>query len=177
MFFVFFVCNQMLSIRSPLSPGSCMIDVSGQGGEMVSLEELARRAVDCGLKIHRDLGPGMLESVYEAVLAAKLTGLGHVVVRQKPIEIEYEGMILREGFRADLVIDGVMIIELKVAERLAPVHGKQLLTYLKLAKLPLGLLMNFGAPTFREGLKRIINDYVAPSSSPLLVNRNRDVPP
>ena len=99
-FFVFFVCNQMLSIRSPLSPGSCMIDVSGQGGEMVSLEELARRAVDCGLKIHRDLGPGMLESVYEAVLAAKLTGLGHVVVRQKPIEIEYEGMILREGFRA-----------------------------------------------------------------------------
>jgi GxxExxY protein len=144
--------------------------------EMDSLEELARRAVDCGFKIHQDLGPGMLESVYEAVLAAKMISLGHRVERQKAIDIEYEGMTLREGFRADLVIDGAMIIELKVAERLSPVHGKQLLTYLKLAKLPLGLLMNFGAPTFREGLKRILNDYTPPTTSPLRVNRNGSSP-
>jgi GxxExxY protein len=140
---------------------------------MSDIEDVCRRAVGCGLKIHQELGPGMLESVYEAVLAASMTRLGHKVERQRPIEIEYDGMILREGFRADLVIDGSLIIELKVAERLAPVHGKQLLTYLKLAKMRLGLLMNFGTPTFREGLKRIVNNHVATDSSSLRINRCR----
>ena len=139
---------------------------------MIQLEEYARLAVDCGLHIHRDLGPGLLESVYEVVLEASLVRLGLPVQRQKLIDIEYDGMLLREGFRADLLVGGALIIEVKSVERFAPVHGKQLLTYLRLTKQPLGLLMNFGAPTFREGLKRIVNNHRDVASSPLRVNRS-----
>ena len=95
---------------------------------MTDVEELARLSVDCGFKIHKDLGPGLLESIYEAILAASLTKRGLLVERQKPIAIEYEGLALAEGFRADLMVDGSLIIEVKSVERLAPVHGKQLLT-------------------------------------------------
>ncbi len=135
------------------------------------VEALATTAIDCGLEVHRELGPGLLESVYEAVLEAALTDRGLAVERQKAIDILYRGRCLRDGFRADLLVGGMLIIEVKSVERLAPVHGKQLLTYLRLANRPLGLLMNFGAPTFREGLKRIVNDHRALASSPLLVNR------
>ncbi len=100
---------------------------------MHDVEELARVAVDCGLSIHRKLGPGLLESVYEAVLASSLAKGGFAVERQKPIEIKFDGLVLQEGFRADFVIEGVLIIEIKSVERLSPVHGKQLLTYLRLA--------------------------------------------
>ncbi len=138
---------------------------------MHDVEELARVAVDCGLRIHRKLGPGLLESVYEAVLASSLAKRGLAVERQKPIEIKFDGLVLQEGFRADLVIEGVLIIEIKSVERLAPVHGKQLLTYLRLAEQPLGLLMNFGGATFREGLKRIVNNHTNFRTSHLLVNQ------
>ncbi|HJU77127.1 MAG TPA: GxxExxY protein, partial [Sphingomicrobium sp.] len=94
------------------------------------MEELARSAVDCGFKIHNELGPGLLESVYEALLAAKLTAVGIRVDRQMPISIEYDGVTLAEGFRADLVIEGKLIVEIKSVEQIASVHSKQLLTYL-----------------------------------------------
>ena len=139
---------------------------------MRDLEELARLAVDCGLRIHKELGPGLLESVYEAVMAASLSRLGLVIDRQKPIDFEFDGMAFREGFRADLLVDGRLIIELKSIERLMPVHGKQLLTYLRLAKQPLGLLMNFGGETFREGVKRVVNNHVDFASSRLRVNQS-----
>jgi GxxExxY protein len=135
------------------------------------LEELARLAVDCGLRAHKELGPGLLESVYEAVLAFMLDREGVIVERQKPIDIEYQGVVLSEGFRADLLLEGRLIIELKSVERLSPVHDKQLLTYLRLARQPLGLLMNFGAATFREGLRRIVNDHTDTASSSLRVNQ------
>ena len=135
------------------------------------IEELARLTVDCGFKIHRELGPGLLESVYEAVMAASLMRQGLTVERQKAIDIEYEGIVLREGFRADLLVDCRLIVELKSIERLAPVHGKQLLTYLRLAKQPLGLLMNFGGATFREGVKRVVNNHTDFASSRLRVNQ------
>lgn len=138
---------------------------------MAGVEELARLAIDCGLQIHRKLGPGLLESVYEAVLMASLVRCGVLVERQKLIDIEYDGMLLREGFRADLLVGGSLIIEIKSVERLVPVHGKQLLTYLRLTRQPLGLLMNFGAPTFREGLKRVVNNHTDLGSSTLRVNR------
>jgi GxxExxY protein len=138
---------------------------------MRDIEELAALAIDSGLRIHKELGPGLLESVYEAVLAASLVREGLAVERQKPIEIEYDGMILGEGFRADLLIEGRLIVEIKSVERLAPVHGKQLLTYLKLAKQPLGLLMNFGGETFREGLKRVVNNHDPFAPSRLRVNQ------
>lgn len=139
---------------------------------MADVEDCARLAIDCGLRIHRTLGPGLLESVYEAVLEASLIRSGVAVQRQKLIDIEYDGMLLRDGFRADLFVGGALIIEVKSVERFAPVHGKQLLTYLRLTKQPLGLLMNFGAATFREGLKRIVNNHSDIASSTLRVNQS-----
>lgn len=139
---------------------------------MMHVEELAAIAVDCGLNIHKELGPGLLESVYEAVLGASLVRRGLAVERQKPIFIEFDGMELGEGFRADLMVEGQLIIEIKSADRLAPVHGRQLLTYLRLAKRPVGLLMNFGAETFREGLRRVVNNHTAFAPSRLRVNQS-----
>ncbi|MGE5564101.1 MAG: GxxExxY protein [Bacillota bacterium] len=131
---------------------------------MKDLEELATTAVDCGFSIHRDLGPGLLESVYEAVLADAPNRLGILVERQKPLPISFEGVQINEGYRVDLLIEGTLIIEVKSVERIAPVHGKQLLTYLRLARQPLGLLMNFGGETFKEGVRRVANNYnFAPS--------------
>jgi GxxExxY protein len=124
---------------------------------MTEIEQLAAEAIDCGFRIHKKLGPGLLESVYETVLAASLSKAGLRVERQKPIPILFEGIAIPDAFRADLVIDGRLIIEIKSAERIAPVHAKQLLTYVRLMAQPLGLLMNFGGETFREGLKRVVN--------------------
>lgn len=124
---------------------------------MADIEELARHAIDCGLHIHKELGPGLLESVYEAILAERLSRSGFEVDRQRLLPIEFEGLKFQEGFRVDLLVGGKLIIEVKSVERLAPVHAKQLLTYIRLAKQPVGLLMNFGGDTFREGLRRIVN--------------------
>lgn len=125
----------------------------------MDINDLARTTVDCAFHIHRDLGPGLLESVYEAVLAGALHQRGLAVERQKPIHFSYAGLTFHEGFRADIVVAGQLIVELKSVERLAPVHAKQLLTYLRLCHQPLGLLINFGAATFKEGVKRIANGY------------------
>ena len=130
---------------------------------MRDIEELARRAIDAGFHIHKELGPGLLESVYEAVLVLELMRGGLSVQRQAPISIEYDGVALGEGFRADLLVENTLIIEIKSVERLSPLHGKQLLTYLRLLHQPLGLLMNFGGATFREGIKRIVNNHVEAS--------------
>lgn len=131
---------------------------------MKDLEELARTAVDCGFRIHKELGPGLLESVYEAILANSLERRGLFVERQKPLPISFEGVQLNEGYRVDLLVERMLIIEIKSVERLASVHGKQLLTYLRLAQQPLGLLMNFGGETFKEGVRRVANNYAfAPS--------------
>lgn len=140
---------------------------------MRDLEQIASVAVDAGFHLHKELGPGLLESVYEAVLAAALQRRGLVVERQKPIPISFEGVALAEGFRADLVVEGILLIEVKSVERSAPVHAKQLLTYLRLTKQPLGLLMNFGCATFREGLKRVVNGHDPFVPSRLRVNQRR----
>jgi GxxExxY protein len=125
----------------------------------VDIEALATIAIDCGFKLHNKLGPGLLESVYEVLLFESMKRRNLSVERQVPIKIHFEGININEGFRADLLIEGQLLIELKSVEHLAPVHGKQLLTYLKLMDLPLGLLMNFGAATFREGMKRVVNNH------------------
>jgi iron complex transport system substrate-binding protein len=126
---------------------------------MAGIEELASIAVDCGFHIHNELGPGLLETVYEAVLAQTLVQQGLAVSRQQPVPIEFRGLALPDAFRADLIIEGALIIEVKSVERNAPVHAKQLLTYLRLMKQPLGLLMNFGCETFRDGVKRVVNGH------------------
>ncbi|MEA3033385.1 MAG: hypothetical protein QOH86_1401 [Sphingomonadales bacterium] len=136
----------------------------------MDVEEAAAIAVDCGLKLHRDLGPGLLESAYEKLMAASLARRGVAVERQRIIPIDYEGIRLPEGFRADLLLEDKLIVEIKCVDRLAPVHNRQLLTYLRLADLPLGLLMNFGGETFREGLKRVVNGHGPFAPSRLCVN-------
>jgi GxxExxY protein len=125
----------------------------------LDIEKLASITVDCGFHLHKNLGPGLLESVYEAVMADKLARRGLRVQRQTSIPICYDGIELPEGFRADLLIEGALLVELKSVERPSPLHGKQVLTYLRLLDLPLGLLINFGGETFKEGVKRIANNH------------------
>ena len=133
----------------------------------MELDDITGTIVDAAMKIHMDLGPGLLESVYEMVLARALEKRGLKVERQKPIRFEYDGVVFEEGFRVDLLIEGRVVVELKSVEKLAHIHGKQLLTYLRLMNLQVGLLLNFGAATLKEGLQRIVNN-LAPSSSPRL---------
>ncbi|MCP5397547.1 MAG: GxxExxY protein [Sphingomonadaceae bacterium] len=123
------------------------------------LEHIARIVVDCGYHIHRDIGPGLLESAYEALLAEGLRQQGFQVKRQVSVPLKYNGVIVDNAFKIDLLIEGCLIIELKSVDKLAPVHGKQLLTYLRLMRLPVGLLMNFGQAMFKDGLRRVVNDH------------------
>ncbi len=140
---------------------------------MKELDDVTGEIIDAALKIHRELGPGLLEAIYESVLARALERRSLKVERQKPVSFLFDEMEFNEGFRVDLLIDDRVIVELKSVEKLAPVHSKQLLTYLRLMSLSVGLLINFGAVTLKEGLHRIVNN-LAPSASPRLrVNQSR----
>ena len=125
--------------------------------EKDGLNQISGQIVDAAFHIHSKLGPGLLESVYEVILAKELERRGLYVERQKSIPIEFEGLHFEEGFRADLIVERAVIVELKSVEVLAPVHPKQLLTYLRLLDYRLGLLINFGAPVLKDGIKRIVN--------------------
>lgn len=141
---------------------------------MQNIEELSAEIVDCGYQLHRQLGPGLLESVYETVLARMLEQRGLRVERQKPVPIEFDGQRFDEGFRLDLLVEGMVLVELKSVETLAAVHSKQVLTYLRLLKLPLGLLMNFGAATYKEGIRRIVNNHQDFTASRLRLNQGQE---
>ena len=119
--------------------------------------EIAKAVVDAVYQVHTKLGPGLLESVYEIVLAHELNRKGLHVERQKPVTIEYDGLKFDEGFRADMIVNGKVIIELKSIETVLPVHKKQLLTYLRLTNLKLGLLINFGSVLIKDGISRVVN--------------------
>ena len=119
--------------------------------------EIAKIVVDAAYHVHRRLGPGLLESVYEAVLAYDLKKRGMKVERQVPVAIVFEGMKFDEGFRADLIVEEKVIVELKSVEKVVPVHKKQLLTYLRLGDKRLGLLINFGSELMRDGISRVVN--------------------
>jgi GxxExxY protein len=120
--------------------------------------------VDTAYHLHEEMGPGLLESIYELILADVLISKGFRVERQVPIAIQFAGKIYQEGFRADLVVEGCVIVEIKSVERLAPVHKKQILTYLKLTKFPVGLLINFGGEKLKGNIERIAN--AAPNLKP-----------
>ena len=119
--------------------------------------EIARLIVDAAYQIHTGLGPGLLESVYEVVLAYELEKRGLTVTRQAPVPLIYKEMSFDEGFRADLLVQGKVIVALKSIEKVAPVHKKQLLTYLRLSDKRLGLLINFGEALIKNGITRIVN--------------------
>jgi len=128
-----------------------------KGRDSMTENEIARQIVDACYKVHTTLGPGLLESVYEAVLFYELTKRGLKVERQVAVPIVYEDVRLEEGFRADLIVEEKVIIELKSVEKAAPVHKKQLLTYLRLADKRLGLLANFGEALIKDGISRVVN--------------------
>ncbi len=133
----------------------------------MDLDDISGDVVDVALRLHRELGPGLLESVYEMLLAARLERMGHAVVRQQAIDVVFDGIRFDGAFKIDLLVAGRLLVEIKSVERLSAVHGKQLLTYLRLTKQPVGLLINFGGETLKEGLRRVVNDY-RPSASPRL---------
>ncbi len=138
---------------------------------MQPINEVSGTVLDVALRLHRDLGPGLLESVYEALLAKRLEDMGVMVERQKAISAEFETIRFEAAFRADLVVEGSLLVEIKSVERLMPLHAKQLLTYLRLMKQPVGLLLNFGGATLKEGVQRVVNNYqpsAPPPSSPRL---------
>ena len=118
--------------------------------------EIGKVVVDAALKVHRELGPGLLETVYEVVLARELERRGLQVERQVPVAIVYEGLRFEEGFRADIIVEGKVILELKSVEQIGKVHAKQVLTYLKLKGLKLGFVLNFGANLMKEGIERVV---------------------
>ena len=123
----------------------------------MSENELAKIVVGLCLKIHRELGPGLLESVYEQVLCFELAALRLKFTRQQVIDVTYQGVKMDLGFRADIIVEGKLIVELKSVEIIAPVHPKILLTYLRLADKKLGLLVNFNVSLMKDGIKRIVN--------------------
>jgi len=121
------------------------------------LNTLAQKTVDAAYRVHTHLGPGLFESVYEAVLAHELKKAGMDVVRQQAIPVHYDGMCFDEGFRADLIVENALIVELKSVEKISRVHKKQLLTYLRLSDKRLGLLVNFGEYLIKDGIHRVVN--------------------
>lgn len=128
--------------------------------------EIAKTVLDAAFVVHTKLGPGLLESVYEVVLAHELRKVGLIAERQKAMPITYDGILFEEGYRADLLVAAKVIVELKSVAALSAVHAKQVLTQLRLSGLKLGLLINFGGSHLRNGIKRIINGQLAEENSP-----------
>jgi GxxExxY protein len=131
----------------------------------MEINSITGAIIDECIKIHNDLGPGLLESVYEELLSFRLNKRGFHVNRQVAIPLFYEDVKMEIGFRADLIVNNAVIIEIKSVETLAPVYHKQLLTYLKLTNLTVGLLINFNEALLKNGLKRIVNNYLPASSA------------
>jgi len=136
----------------------------------MEIDHITGMIIDEAMNIHKSLGPGLLESVYETVLTKKLRCVGLDVCRQKMVPINFEGLHFEEAFRCDLIVEDRVVVELKSVETLHPVHKKQLMTYLRLMNLHVGLLINFGAPMLKDGLTRIVTGYEPSDSSLLRIN-------
>jgi GxxExxY protein len=121
-------------------------------------EKLIKRVIDAGFHLHKELGPGLLETVYEMVLASRLNAIGVAVVRQMPVDVLIDGLSFADAYRVDLYLDNWLVVELKAVERLSGVHIRQAQTYVQLLNQPTGLIMNFGCETFGEGVRRVYNN-------------------
>jgi GxxExxY protein len=126
---------------------------------MNTIDEIAKEIVDAAFKIHSKLGPGLLESAYEACMAHELTKRGFIVERQKSQPINYDGLEIEVGYRLDILVNDAVIIELKSVDQLAPIHQAQLMTYLRLSEKTLGFLINFNVPLIKQGIRRIANQF------------------
>jgi iron complex transport system substrate-binding protein len=125
----------------------------------MSENDITGDVLDAAIKIHRRFGPGMLESIYEQLLEAELARRGHKVERQKSVSFEYDGLLLENAFRVDLLIDDVIVVELKATEQMKPVFAKQVKTYLVAMNLQVGVVINFGMATIKEGFTRVVNGF------------------
>ena len=126
---------------------------------MNSIDAITSDVIDAAIGVHKGLGPGLIESVYEVVLAGDLARRGHKIDRQVPVDIEYDGLHFPAAFRIDILVDDCVILEIKAIDSLGAVHAKQLLTYLRLMHKPVGLLLNFSGETMKEGIRRMVNNY------------------
>ncbi len=136
--------------------------------ETQRVNEITERIIGCAIEVHRHLGPGLLESAYEECTCHEITQAGLRVQRQVPLPVTYKQIVLDCGYRMDAVVESAVIVEFKTVERLLPVHEAQLLSYLKLSGLGVGLLINFHVPVLKDGLKRIVNHFGELSASPRL---------
>ena len=139
-------------------------------GPVAPLDVITGNIVDASIKVHRDLGPGLLESVYETLLARELERRGFHVERQKLVRFEYDGLVFEQGLRVDLLVESRVVVELKSIEELARKHSMKVRTYIRLLNLPVGLLINFGGETLKEGLRRIVNNLSSSESPALRIN-------
>jgi GxxExxY protein len=127
---------------------------------MRHIDEITGDVIGLAMRLHSALGPGLFETVYETVLAGKLVESGYKVNRQVPDSIEFEGTSFKNAFKIDLLIEDRLIIEIKsVEQQFSPLHAKQLLTYLRLMNLPVGLVINFGCLSLKDGIKRVVNNH------------------
>ena len=140
----------------------------------MEMDEITGAVIDVAVQAHRMFGPRLLESLYESVLACELRRRGLGVERQRLIKISYNGIDAEDAFRADLIVAERVVVEVKSADRLARVHAKQLLTYLRLTNLQVGLLLNFGAETMKEGIERVVNNYTPSRFARLRVDKPRE---
>ena len=125
----------------------------------ISGDQISSIVIEEAIGIHRELGPGLFETVYETVLAGCLENRGLGAERQVPVPIEFDGHAFGAAFKIDILVESSLILEIKSVEQLSKVHAKQVLTYLRLTRQPVGLLLNFSAPTMREGIRRLVNNY------------------
>ena len=135
---------------------------------MRDIDQISGAVLDAAIKLHKELGPGLLESVYEIVLAGQLAKMGYSVQRQVPVDIKFDGMRFEAAFR---ILVEQRLIEVKSVDQLHASHAKQLITYLRLTKQPLGLLINFGGATLKDGFRRLVNDYHPSASLRLCANQ------
>lgn len=130
-----------------------------------AINDITGQVIDAAIKVHRLLGPGLLESVYEVVLTRELERRGLSVLRQHAVSFDFDGIRFDDVLRVDLLVESRVVVELKSIESISPVHSKQVLTYLRLLNLQIGLLLNFGAETLRQGIRRISNGYAETDKS------------
>lgn len=126
---------------------------------MIPIDELSSIAIEEAISIHRELGPGLFESVYESVLSGRLRNRGLTVDRQVQVKAVFDGETYDPAFKIDMLVEGRLVLEIKAVEQLSKAHGKQLLTYLRLLKQPVGLLLNFSEATMKDGIRRVVNEY------------------
>jgi GxxExxY protein len=131
--------------------------MTGSGASTPGINRITETIIGACIEIHRELGPGLLESAYLECLCYEISSAGLAFEREKPLPVAYKEVLLDCGYRMDMVVASQVVVELKNVERLAPIHQAQLMTYLKISKLPLGLLINFNVPVLKQGIRRIAN--------------------